>query len=79
MVDYGIWLAILGFICSLVGQYGLNRMVKKYDRHSFVVLVIAGVIAISTFLLITIGVMNIISDITAGESFGFSSPCFIDK
>jgi len=73
--DYSIWFALLGFVSSLLGQFVLTRVVKKYRKTSLIVLCVAVVIALSTVLLVTIGIMNIVEDIRAGLSFGFRSPC----
>jgi hypothetical protein len=73
--DYAIWFIIVGFFCSLLGQSLLTKLVHKYHKHSLIIICIALVIAVSTILLISIGVMNIVNDIKAGESFGFNSPC----
>jgi len=73
--DYSIWFAVLGFACSLLGQFLLTRIVKKYRKTSLIVLCVAAVIALSTVLLVTIGIMNIMEDVRAGLSFGFRSAC----
>jgi len=75
ITDYAIWFGIIGFLCSLLGQAFLTRLVKKYQKTSFIVFCISAIIAVSTILLITIGVMDIVADIKAGQTFGFNSPC----
>jgi len=48
-LQYACALFPLGFCCTLVGQIGLNAIVKYYGRASFVILCIASVIGMSTF------------------------------
>jgi uncharacterized membrane protein YfcA len=75
VTDYAIWFGGVGFLCSLIGQTLLTRLVLKYKKTSIIVLCITAVIAVSLVLLIAIGVMNIVSDVKADVSFGFQNPC----
>jgi len=75
LLGYSVWFAILGFLCSLVGQFLLDKIVKKYRKTSLIILCVFVVISISTVLLMTIGIMNIMEDIQAGASFGFQPLC----
>lgn len=48
-LQYAAILFPLGFVCTLIGQIGLNAIVKYYGRASLVILCIATVIGMSTF------------------------------
>lgn len=73
--DYAVWFTILGFISSLFGLIALNRLVKKYNKKSLIVLTIALVISLSTILLVTIGLINLVQDIKDHVPLGFHPPC----
>ncbi len=71
-----MWFVILGFSSSLIGQSVLTRLVKKYRRNALIILCISGVVAISTILLVVVGVMDMVEEImNSGENFGFQMPC----
>lgn len=73
--DYAIWFSILGFFSSLIGLIGVNKLVKKYNKKSIIVLVIALVISLSTVLLVTIGLINLVDDIKKHIPLGFHPAC----
>lgn len=50
-MDYGIVCFILGFFATLVGQVGLSYLMKKYQRNSYIVFSIGGVVLLSAFLM----------------------------
>eukprot|EP00617_Octactis_speculum_P026621 CAMPEP_0185769210 /NCGR_PEP_ID=MMETSP1174-20130828/53437_1 /TAXON_ID=35687 /ORGANISM="Dictyocha speculum, Strain CCMP1381" /LENGTH=495 /DNA_ID=CAMNT_0028454193 /DNA_START=17 /DNA_END=1504 /DNA_ORIENTATION=+ len=49
--DYGIPMFCLGFFTTLIGQCGLNMIMKKNKRPSLIILSIGFVVAISTVLM----------------------------
>jgi len=75
VTDFAIWFGIIGFLCSLLGQAFLTRLVRKYHKTSLIVFCISAIIAVSTILLIVVGIMDIVAGIKAGQTFGFNSPC----
>ena len=49
--DYAWFLFFVGLAATAVGQHGVNHLVKKYNRFSFISLSIGAVVALSTLLL----------------------------
>jgi uncharacterized membrane protein YfcA len=58
--DYGWYFAIVGLAATVVGQFGVSYLVKKYKRHSLVSLSIGAVVAISTVLMSIQGIFSLI-------------------
>jgi len=48
--DYGGILFVLGFVCTMIGQIGLNACMKSMGRESPIVFSIGLVVLISAFL-----------------------------
>jgi len=72
MWDYGIVLFSIGFVASLFGQTALNWLVAKYERKSYIIFVIALVIAVSAVLLV---ISEVVQFMTMGGSNSFSWTC----
>ncbi|CAM9892090.1 unnamed protein product [Ascophyllum nodosum] len=49
--DYAIALFVVGIAATAVGQVGVNHLVKKYKRTSFIVLSIGSVVALSAIMM----------------------------
>lgn len=62
--DYAFVCTIVGFITTLIGQYGLSYLMKKYQRNSYIAFSVGFVVLISAFL------MTIQSLISMAESAG---------
>jgi uncharacterized membrane protein YfcA len=60
--DYGIFLFIIGLICTSVGQYGVSYLVDKYKRYSFISFSIGAVVAISTVLMTVQSIMTFVDN-----------------
>jgi len=75
LLDYGIWFAIVGFLSSFAGQTGINYLMKKYNKSSYIVFAIAAVIGVSTVLLVITGLMELVSNVKEGVSMGFHPLC----
>jgi len=73
--DYALCFVIIGFSSSLLGQFLLTKTVKKYGKTSLIVLCVSVVIGLSTMLLVTVGIMNIVEDVKANVNFGFKPIC----
>ena len=50
-MDYGVVCIILGFFATIVGQLGLSYLMKKYQRNSYIVFSIGGVVLLSAILM----------------------------
>jgi len=66
--DYGWYLFVLGLGSTLVGQFGVSYLVKKYKRVSLVSLSIGAVVCISTVLMAFQSVYTLLVDPKEGES-----------
>merc|ERR1712232_1079050 len=64
---YGAVFFVLGFCCTLVGQYTVSAWVKKHERQSPIVLSIGSVICLSSMLVliesVTVALENPLSEL----------------
>jgi len=60
---------------TLAGQWGLGYLIKRYNRQSIIVLMIAVVVGISAVLMGVVGVVSVVRGVQRGESQGFHSVC----
>lgn len=58
--DYGIFLFVIGLICTSIGQYGVSYLVNKYKRYSYISFSIGAVVAISTILMTIQSIMTFV-------------------
>jgi uncharacterized membrane protein YfcA len=65
--DYAVLCTIVGFVTTLVGQYGLAYLMKKYQRNSYIAFSVGFVVLLSAFL------MTIQSIISRAAEVGGSS------
>jgi uncharacterized membrane protein YfcA len=66
--DYGVYFAIVGLIATVIGQFGVAYLVKKYKRASLVSLSIGAVVAISTVLMGVQGVLTLVEGAPSNET-----------
>lgn len=66
--DYGWFLFVLGLGATLVGQFGVSYLVKKYKRVSLVSLSIGAVVSISTVLMAFQSIYTLLVDPKEGEA-----------
>lgn len=70
---------IAGFVSGGTGQIIIGYIVKKTDRASIIIFIIAFTVGIAAFLQGIVGVMNIYSEIKSGilsfSNLGFKPPC----
>jgi len=74
-LGYGVFYSILGFVSSFVGQTGLDYLVNKYNRKSYIVFSVVIIITIATILLSIAGTYNLVRKIEKGQSLGFTDYC----
>ena len=72
---YSLYFFLLSGFSSIIGLKLSSIISRKFNRKSFIVFVLAGLIGISTILLVILGIMNIEEDVNAGKSFGFKNFC----
>ena len=75
--DYACFLFVLGLSATVVGQFGVSYLVKKYERISLVSLSIGAVVAISTVLMAVQSVFSLL-DAEEGHEADSSSLCSKD-
>ena len=66
--DYGIFLFIIGLICTSVGQYGVSYLVDKYKRYSYISFSIGAVVAISTVLMTIQSILTLVENEESGAT-----------
>lgn len=70
--DYAWYFFFMGLIATVVGQFGVSYLVKKYNRYSLVSLSIGAVVALSTILM---AVQSVFSLVDSDSSKSSSSVC----
>ncbi|OQS06227.1 hypothetical protein THRCLA_01727 [Thraustotheca clavata] len=73
--DYILWFALMGFLGGLFGQKCVGYVLKKYNRTSIVVYILAFVIATSAIAMGIAGYQNVVRDFSKGVHLGFSGVC----
>lgn len=73
--DYGLAFCFVGFFGSLLGQFVISYVVKRWGRPSWIVFLLVIIIILSSLSLIGLGVYNLVMDIMQGAYLGFSLPC----
>ncbi|KAL6201031.1 hypothetical protein ACLB2K_024746 [Fragaria x ananassa] len=74
-VDTALIFAVACFVASLLGLVVLQRAIKVYGRASLIVFSVSIVMALSTVLMTTLGVLHVWSDYKSGRYMGFKPPC----
>lgn len=75
ILDWAGWYACVGFLATVFGLFGINHLVRRYNRASFIVICIALIIFVATIMMVTSGIMNLVEDIDKGRSLGFKDFC----
>jgi len=78
MPQYVMWFASWVVLSTFVGQTGIDYLLKKYKRSSFIVLSIAGILLGSLVMMTLTGAMDIYDDWQQGIHMGFSPHKFYD-
>ena len=73
--DYGGFFAAVGLVTTFVGQFFVDRMIKKYNRASVIVFAIALIMIIATVLLGYTGVAKVLRQVDNDSSLGFRPLC----
>jgi uncharacterized membrane protein YfcA len=73
--DYAVWLFIIGFLFTSVGQYGLSYLMKRYNRNSYIIFSIGAVVGLSALLM---GLQSIISLFSGPGSGGKAGGAICD-
>jgi len=70
--DYATYLFFVGIICTAIGQIGINYLIKKYKRNSYVVGSIGAIVALSAVMMTLQSVIAFL-DGTVSHSGGICS------
>ncbi|KAF0714791.1 Aste57867_3697 [Aphanomyces stellatus] len=73
--DYVGWFAMVGFFGGLFGQKVVGYLLKKYNRTSILVYILAFTIGLSTLCMSYIGAQTALRDFARGVDLGFSGLC----
>lgn len=69
-IFFGLWLGLWTCVASLAGLYALDKIVKKFNRQSPLVILLTGVLALSTLLVPIFAYLELSEKV---EKFGASS------
>jgi len=56
---YGLWLGFWTCVASVAGLYALDKVVKKFNRQSPLVMLLTGVLGLSTLLVPIFGYLEL--------------------
>lgn len=75
-VNSAIIFSIICFIASVIGLGIVQKLIKKYGRSSLIVFSVGSVMALSTILITSFGVVDAWRDYHSGKYMGFKPPCW---
>lgn len=73
--DYATWYFLLGFFSTFIGQLVITRIVKRLNRPSYIIFLIAFVVFTSCVFLISVSVPTVAHDFSSNTHLGFTSMC----
>jgi uncharacterized membrane protein YfcA len=71
MPQYVLWFTTWVVLATIVGQTGIDYLLKKYKRTSPIVLSVAGIVGGSLVMMTLVGGMDIYADLMRGADMGF--------
>jgi uncharacterized membrane protein YfcA len=71
MPQFVIWFTAWVVAATLVGQTGIDYVLKRWQRTSLIVLSVAGIIACSLIMMTIVGGLDIARDVQRGADMGF--------
>jgi len=75
-LEFGIACTIFSSIGSFFGTLIIQKLIKKYQRFSILILILGSVLGISTLMIPIHTLINIIKDVQDGKNiWTFSNPC----
>lgn len=63
------------FVASLLGLVVVQKAIREYGRASLIVFSVGIVMALSTVLMTSFGVLDVWRSYSSGEYMGFKRPC----
>merc|ERR1719195_1027279 len=73
--DYAFFLAFVTGLGALLGKAVIGYIVKKFQRPSVIMFLLAGIIITSLLVMFITGTIDVVNDINQGEDLAFESPC----
>lgn len=73
--DYAGYLFVLGLLGSVIGQYVLGRIVRKYKSQSYIILAMLLIVFPGGILLVTTAITGLTANIKAGVGVGLKPMC----
>lgn len=74
-VNSSLILSSICFVASLIGLVVVQRAIEKHGRASLIVFSVGTVMALSTVLITSFGVIDVWEDYRTGKYMGFKPPC----
>lgn len=74
-VDYSLWLGFATALGAVVGKALVGWLVKRLQRPSVIMFLLAGIIALSVVVMSITGLIDVVDDIVQGNDMGFRDPC----
>jgi len=73
--DYGLWFAAIGLVSSLFGMVVIERLSRKCNRTSWLVIFLSVIIGISLIFMTAVGIYNVTLDFKFESNMGFKPIC----
>jgi len=74
--EFGVACTIFSSVGSFFGTILIQKLLDKYKRFSILVLILGGVLGVSTIMIPIHTLINIIKDVQEGKNiWTFSKPC----
>jgi len=74
-IDYAMFFCLIGFVGGAIGNTGVGFLVKKYKKTWFIVALLSGVLALSTFLMGYAGYERGMVGLAHGKNQGIRPLC----
>ena len=73
--DYTLWYAVIAFIGQIIGHLFIHPWVKNLQQPRNVAITVCAVVLMSTVVLVTFGVMDILTDFSSQHNLKFQWFC----
>lgn len=77
-LDYSLWLAFATGFGAVIGKTVIGWLVKRYQRPSYLMFLLAGVIGTSVVVMFITGLIDVINDFEQKEDMLFRGLCSKD-
>lgn len=66
-MQYGAFLGVLTAIGAILGMIFVNKMMKKFDRQSIIVILLCFILLFCTLLIPSFGIFKLLERVDSGE------------